>query len=145
MRTKEQTAEFGLVAENGAARNLDGKKERTNTLRILVYRPDEKESHGRFFPAIEARFWMGRSRSASVVYCSVWIRPADDHWRTGYGTAGGYGYHKESAALDEALNKAGVRLGYRIHGAGHTESRLALDLTAVAAGWGDFDRHCLEG
>ena len=45
------------------------------------------------------------------VRACVWIRPAaDTEWPSGKGSASGCGYHKESAAIAEAVSNAGVRL-----------------------------------
>jgi hypothetical protein len=52
---------------------------------------------------------MGRSPSSSVVYCSVWVNSAN-YSSSGKGSAGGGGYHKESAALQAALTSAGIEL-----------------------------------
>lgn len=50
------------------------------------------------------------------VRASVWINPADGgEWRSGRGDAGGCGYHKESAAIAEAVSAAGVRLFGRLY------------------------------
>lgn len=97
----------------------------------------------------EARFYMGRSSSASVVYCSLWVH--GEHYCSGSGKAGGYGYHKESAALAEAIRSAGISLtgsnyatwgdakpSYknpaRISGCGSESVRMALLAIAKAAG-----------
>jgi len=75
-------------------------KEITNTLNVYtVVKGEIKE-------VITARFYMGRSASASVVYCCLWI----NNVCSGKGNAGGYGYHKESAALQAALTSAGIEL-----------------------------------
>jgi hypothetical protein len=57
---------------------------------------------------IDARCWMGRSRQASTVYASIWIHGGD--YRSGRGDAGGYGYHKSSAAMAAAISAAGIEL-----------------------------------
>lgn len=58
---------------------------------------------------VRAKLYMGRSKSASTVYANVWISgPSSAH--RGSGSAGGYGYHKESEALARAFEDAGVRL-----------------------------------
>ena len=58
---------------------------------------------------VRAKLYMGRSKSASTVYANVWISgPGSAH--RGSGSAGGYGYHKESEALARAFEDAGVRL-----------------------------------
>ena len=62
---------------------------------------------------VTARFYMGRSASASVVYCCLWVRgrtKAGEVYTSGAGTAGGYGYHKESAALATAIRSAEIEL-----------------------------------
>lgn len=65
---------------------------------------------------VTARWYMSRSSQASVVYCCVWVH-GDNQWFSGKGTAGGYGYHKYSAALDSALSSAGIKLvGSPYHG-----------------------------
>lgn len=75
-------------------------KETTNTLTVCaVVKGEIKE-------VITARFYMGRSASASVVYCCLWI----NNVASGKGNAGGYGYHKESAALQYAITSAGIEL-----------------------------------
>jgi hypothetical protein len=59
---------------------------------------------------IDARFY----GSGATVYCVVWIMGDAQ----GYGKAGGYGYHKASTAFEEALSRAGVRLGQWVGGVG---------------------------
>lgn len=45
------------------------------------------------------------------VRACIWIIPADDSaWRTGRGSASGCGYHKESAAIADAVSDAGIEL-----------------------------------
>lgn len=65
---------------------------------------------GELRDVIVVRCYMGRSASASVVHASVWIYCADGTYRSGRGSAGGYGYCKTSTAIGEALRAAGVRL-----------------------------------
>lgn len=78
---------------------------------------------------VTARFyWPGRD-GASNCYACVWIWGGDSHGHGG-GKAGGYGYHKESAALESALHNAGVYLSENIGGRGDSAIRDAL--TAVA-------------
>lgn len=51
------------------------------------------------------------------VRACVWIRPnADTDWPSGRGSASGCGYHKESAAIAEAVSNAGVQLFGRLYG-----------------------------
>ena len=71
---------------------------------------------------VDCRVYMGRSSSASVVYAALWIsfdvkQCRDENakaWQHGYttgnGKAGGYGYHKASAAVQDAIASAGIEL-----------------------------------
>lgn len=58
---------------------------------------------------VTVRWYMGRAYSASVVYCCIWVH-SKPFWVSGKGSAGGYGYHKSSAALQEAITSAGIKL-----------------------------------
>lgn len=92
---------------------------------------------------VDARFWMSRRAGASVVYCSVWIRtrlgcadaPTPPRWLSGRGSAGGYGYHKESAAFADALRSAGIELERSVHGVGDQAIKDAMRAVARAAGY----------
>lgn len=75
-------------------------KETVNELKALTIRKNEISE------VITARFYMGRSAQSSVVYCCLWVSGKC----SGSGQAGGYGYHKESAALDAAIKSAGIEL-----------------------------------
>lgn len=78
---------------------------------------------------ITTRFYSGRSRNASVHYCSIWYY-GNKQWGAGHGQAGGWGYHKDSAALDSAIRSAGIKLDKDISGVGNSAMREAL--TAIA-------------
>jgi hypothetical protein len=52
----------------------------------------------------------------SVAYSCLWV-PCNDH-ASGSGKAGGYGYHKTSAAAAEAFEKAGYSLNEGVSGRG---------------------------
>lgn len=56
--------------------------------------------------AVTVRAWMGRSSTASRVYATVWA----GRKVSGHGQAGGYGYHKQSAAIADAVKSAGFTL-----------------------------------
>lgn len=84
-------------------------------------RPDNKElvsayslvvrlPSGDMREVITVSCYMGRSASASVVYAVLWVRCANGHWTSGSGSAGGYGYHKESVAIADAIKSAGIEL-----------------------------------
>lgn len=75
-------------------------KETVNTLTVLA------AVKGEIKEIISARFYMGCSAQASVVYCCLWVH----NKCSGKSNAGGYGYHKESAALAGAITSAGIEL-----------------------------------
>lgn len=54
---------------------------------------------------------------AQTAFACVWLSTRDWH-AVGKGKAGGYGYCKESAAVDSALRDAGLTLEHSIHGVG---------------------------
>jgi hypothetical protein len=82
---------------------------------------------------IIARWYMARrGDGASPVYCSVWAHSGIS--LAGHGRATGYGYHKGSAALDAALDSAGVKLSARIDGVGEQAEWAALESVARAMG-----------
>lgn len=74
---------------------------------------------------IDCRLYMGRSSSSSIVYCVIWIR-IGGVWITCKGQAGGYGYHKGSAAVGDALHNAGFRFDEGISGVGNQAIKDAL-------------------
>lgn len=63
--------------------NYSRDKETVNT--ISVYGTNE---HGQVLTLVDARFYMGRSASASAVYCALWVCGYNFHI-SGRGMAGG--------------------------------------------------------
>jgi hypothetical protein len=55
--------------------------------------------------------------------------------RNGSGSAGGYGYHRPSAAAQEAIENAGFTLANRIDGVGESAMREAVLAIAAALGY----------
>ena len=92
-----------IKSENQNAVNYGGKKETVRELDVVG------KIDGNLRAIVTARFYMGRSSSASTVYCALWVH-GKGIYTSGKGQAGGYGYHKESAALSEAIKSAGIEL-----------------------------------
>lgn len=91
------------VSLEGARVRANEKRERIGTLTVLAY-------DGTFMRPVLARFYMGRSAAASVVYCSLWVSTrAGDRYFGGTGSAGGYGYDKVSAAFQAAVTFDAIR------------------------------------
>jgi hypothetical protein len=70
---------------------------------------------------LTANSFYGKGNGMQPVRVCVWINlPAGGGyrrtWLAGQGKAGGCGYHKESAALDDALGNAGIKLDHSISG-----------------------------
>ena len=135
-----------LVKESQNARNMEPQKERVNTLRVIsrILGTDKGLQ-----TVCEARFYMARrSDGASPVYCSLWV--SGNQWTSGHGRASGYGYHKESAALQSAIDSAGIKItgdNYRelpsdatsdamarIDGCGDSAACAAMRAIAIAVG-----------
>ena len=112
------------------AKNLCRDKEEVNSLTVVA------TYKGKLYRPVVARFWMARSNQASVVYSSIWVHSRHKHIDvSGYGSAGGGGYHKESAALGDAIESAGIALDKSIDGAGDNAMKSAVEAIARAAGF----------
>ena len=132
------TATINEKRDNAINRN--GQKELINRL-SLIARVD-----GKLKTVVDARFYMSYKASAtSPVYCSMWVT-GKDTFTSGAGEVGGWGYHKESAALQDAITSAGISLfgdvyGKKINtipasidGVGQLAMRSATLAIALAAG-----------
>lgn len=116
--------------------NWSGGKELISTRQFVALLPKGHYSGKRISPVITVHCWMGRSRNASTVYCSIWAHSRDGEIRlAGSGKAGGYGYHKKSAALDEAMQNAGVTLARHFNGCGDRAMDVAIEALARKLGW----------
>lgn len=76
---------------------------------------------------VTRRLYMSTARDASRVTAIVWVGGAH-----GSGWAGGYGYHKQSAAVSAAIASAGFELDQDIAGRGDSAITEALCAVAVA-------------
>lgn len=109
-------------------RNLSRDKELVQTYNLIALRNNELRK------VITVRCWMGRSRTASTVYATIWVQ-APDYWVSGHGKAGGYGYHKISAAVADAIRSAGIELDQSISGVGEQGIRAAMEAIALKLGY----------
>lgn len=110
-------------------KNIGGEKEMVYAGSVVGIRA------GKLKHVVAARAWMGRSSGASTVHASVWIdKPAHGTEGSvhvaGHGSAGGYGYHKLSAALDAAVASAGIKLKAPFDGVG--DSGIEAAFLAIA-------------
>lgn len=122
MKAKLPTTEVS----NG--RNLSRDKELVQTYNLIAHKNNELRE------VITVRCWMGRSRTASTVYATIWVH-GPDCWVSGHGQAGGYGYHKISAAVADAIRSAGIELDQSISGVGEQGIRAAMEAIALKLGY----------
>lgn len=111
MKTKQKYLVAKFTTRHDGASNDNGKRELVSYYKLIDKKTEKV--------IIDCCMYMGRSASASAVHCSLWvqsIKNAPTEWVDGYtstsgaGTAGGYGYHKTSAALGSAISNAGIEL-----------------------------------
>lgn len=76
------------------------------------------------------------------VYAALWINSKDKFIGT-TGWAGGYGYHKPSAAVAEAINKAGIELNESINARGDSAIMDAL-MTIAKYLYPEKELHLIE-
>lgn len=112
LSTKQHTGDL--------ARN---RKEKHFTSQYSVVAVDKKRC---IKEIVTARIYQTSGRA----HACVWVHSADAHL-TGGGWAGGYGYHRSSAALQKALNDAGITLSEAIDGCGAMETALCAVATAL--------------
>lgn len=94
--------------ENG--KNLGNAKEMVKCMSVVVNCKDRGLKE-----LITVRWYMGRSNSSLVVYCTIWLHDTVHH-NSGHGKAGGGGYCKIGASFDAALKSAGIISSKEIYG-----------------------------
>ena len=121
------------------AKNMNGEKELVQHIVVV-------DDAGSKRQIVDCRVYMGRSRNASTVYCSIWASGYINNeqvWITGHGKAGGYGYHKPSAAMQNAIAAAGFTLtddngdSMSIYGRGEGVMHDAAIAIAAVLGYND--------
>lgn len=108
-------------------RNYWGDKECTATIQAVVLH------EGKMRTAVTVRVHCSRSNSRN--YCSVWINDGAQLDFSGHGWAGGWGYHRPSAAMQKALQSCGVSLDKPIDGYGEGAMRDAVRAICAAMGF----------
>ena len=107
---KENKCYFNSYTALAACTNYEGK-------------PDLK-------PVVEIRLYgTGNSNTAAI-----WVHAEPIH-TSGTGSAGGYGYHRPSAAAAEAIRNAGIELDGDISGRGDSAIEEAVKAIAEAVGY----------
>jgi len=150
-----------LINGRDNAMNMSDTKEVVARYLFAAINPEFKPGDRyakRIITPVDVRVYMGRGSSASVVYCSVWARsrkgaklvnvftdakqpqrlamdPSQTIHVSGRGNAGGYGYHKESAAIEDAFTSAGFTFAGHFGGCGDTPAEHAIEAAARFLGW----------
>lgn len=99
------------------AHNYSGEKEIVSKYVVLG------KINGETREIVDARCYMARARNAATVYASIWVHGRDKEgkeiYTTGKGNAGGYGYHKESAAIGSAISSAAIEIYGDVYDSGN--------------------------
>lgn len=117
----ENIKDGGKIAAN--------RKENAFSKQYALYALDMADSNGTPRELVCLRIYSTDSRA----YACLWIHGRDIYGNGG-GRAGGYGYHRASAAAQEAIMDAGIKLSESIDGRGDEAIREAIKAIAEAAG-----------
>ena len=144
MKTKQEYMRAAFTKEVHNAINY-GDKKPTLSRHVLIDKKTERE-------IVDCRTY----GAGATVYCSIWVhsikenkRPTD--WAyggtSGKGSAGGYGYHKSSAAVADAIRSAGIVLtgdpyGRPSNSDTPAQTRAMLKKPAHIGGCGDESIRC---
>lgn len=114
-----------LATFNSASNGEYNGKNYANEKETVTHKSVLAVVDGEIRELITYRAYMGRSKSASQVYATIWITDgAHGIYCSGSGQAGGYGYHKESAAAADAANSAGFTFNHSLGGTGQIDQML---------------------
>lgn len=92
---------------------------------IKVLSSTEKNHNGNPCEVIDCRLYSGRSKNSSVIKCAIWVHYKDFHFVM-TGNAGGYGYEKQSAAIEDAFIYSGIKTDLQFGGVGLDAAKDAL-------------------
>jgi hypothetical protein len=85
---------------------------------------------------VTVRTYGAKRGNGSRNYVSIWVHASDERMScAGHGSAGGYGYHRPSAAMQAALESAGIRLAQPIDGVGESAMKEAMHAIARHLGY----------
>lgn len=144
MKTKQQYMRAAFTKQCANTINYSGKKPLI-AQHILIDKKTERE-------IVDCRLY----GAGQTVYCALWVRsikaekkPAEWEYTStaGNGTARGYGYHKESAAVADAITSAGILLtgspyGHPSNDDTPEQTRALLKKPAHIGGCGDGSIRC---
>ena len=107
MQARQDNLLAVFVDKKSNAINYSGQKETLRTYTII-----DKHSERMI---VTCSVYTGRSKNSNTVHASLWVfnikNPSfNSDYTSGTGKASGYGYHKASTAIDEAIASAGIEL-----------------------------------
>jgi len=122
---------IGDGQQNG--KNYSGEKALLSCLTVLAPTQGERSNH-ELAEVVTVRTYGAKRGGGSRNYVSLW---ASGHGKylAGHGQAGGWGYHRPSAAAQNAFESAGVNLSEAIDGRGETATEAAALALARALGY----------
>ena len=115
-------------ARGEKAKNMKPEKELVSALSCIG------EKNGVMKEVVIIRWYMGRSKSCSTVYCSFWVADSEG-WISNSDRGSGGNYHKESATLASAYHKAQIRFDEAIDGRGDFAAHESATAIAQALGY----------
>jgi hypothetical protein len=90
------------------------------------------------YTIIDCRIYTGK-KSFGTYYAAVWINDnKGKKYSHGVGIAGGYGYHKGSQAIEQAIMEMGIKLNDGIGGHGYDACSKAFSDIMSALGYTSF-------
>lgn len=116
------------TANTGNGKNLSDTKYLIYCASVIALGVDPRE-------VVTLRMWMAGGSKASRVYATIWTGDKGSRMFNGHGHASGYGYCKRSAAVQSAIDSAGITLTEDISGRGMTSVDEALTAIARALGF----------
>lgn len=121
MKIKKFTAQDGIKAR------AHRKENSFQNSFILVVKTKNEENKDELREIADLRIY----GTQAMNYCCLWVHDRKNGiYASGSGSAGGYGYHRPSAAAAEAIEKAGIELSQEIDGRGDSAIEQALNALA---------------
>ena len=120
------------IIKNANVRNISNQALNAREKQALIHQITILAiADGAIWELAECRLYMSNSRSASRITAILWVNGIN--YACGSGYADGYGYHKQSAAVESAINAAGIELSEHISGRGEQAMVDGLKAVVLAA------------
>jgi hypothetical protein len=131
----ERTMKANIENIREGAKVQSNRKENAFCKQYSVYALDQLDCYDKPNELVCLRIYGTDARA----YACIWVHGrATNQYGYGGGHAGGYGYHRASAAAQEAIKDAGITLSESIDGCGEEAIRKAIEAIAEAAGSSNY-------